>query len=419
MDINEFHTEITERLPVIRQTGDFRHDLRKALEEYAECVRQLDPACFPDEKTKTTVLEKIERFTGKIVAVVDLYYDGRRADALCMFREQMDCPDELWNSIGIHTVKEKSGDAPAYWFRARIFDDKREHTFREMFHIPLNRREIVKTQRYSAPGYPCLYLGNTVYSCWEEMHRPHFDDLMFSGFRVRTGFDLYDLRIPKREEFDTAHLEKTTVRLPLIIACMMKVKDTDAPFKPEYIVPQLLIETIICKNRERWVRNMGPCEMTWGVIYTSTHISSDFPFGADLLENIALPVIESDGKMDYCQILASLFDISDPFCYEYEALKENDIKLYWENIGEDLRPADKIQEQYKQSKMGYLESRIEKLGRFQVLPHLVIDIPKEGIVIPQDGSPVPVKIRANGPWKIIDPETIKDPGELPDRFVLE
>jgi len=69
--------------------------------------------------------------------------------------------------------------------------------------------------------------------------------------------------------------------------------------------------------------------------------------------------------------------------------------------------------------MGYLESRIKKLGRFQVLPHLVIDIPKEGIVIPQDGSPIPAKIRASGPWKIIDPETIKDADELPDHFVLE
>lgn len=51
MNINEFHTEITKRLPAIRQTDDFRHDLKKALEEYAECVRQLDPAYFPDEKT--------------------------------------------------------------------------------------------------------------------------------------------------------------------------------------------------------------------------------------------------------------------------------------------------------------------------------------------------------------------------------
>ena len=415
MDINEFHAGITERLPVIRQTDDFRHDLRKALEEYAECVRQLDPACFPDEKIKNTVLGKIGRFTERIVTVVNLYYDGRRADALHMFREQMDCSDELWNSIGIHKVKEKSGDAPTYWFRARLFDDKREHTFHDMFHIPLNKREIVKTQRYSAPGYPCLYLGNTVYSCWEEMHRPHFDDQMFSGFRVRTDFDLYDLRIPKREEFGMAYLEKTSVRLPLIIACMMKVKDTDAPFKPEYIVPQLLIETIICKNRERWVRNMGPCEMTWGVIYTSTHISSDFPFGAEFLENIALPVIESDRKMNYCQILASLFDISDPLCYEYEALKENDSRQYWG----DIQPTDRTRKQYEESKMGYLESRIKKLGRFQVLPHLVIDIPKEGIVLPQDGSPVPVKIRASGPWKIIDPKTIKDAGELPDRYVLE
>lgn len=69
------------------------------------------PPVSPMRKPKTRFLERSDDLPKKIVTVVDLYYDGRRADALRMFREQMDCPDELWNSIGIHTVKEKSGGA--------------------------------------------------------------------------------------------------------------------------------------------------------------------------------------------------------------------------------------------------------------------------------------------------------------------
>lgn len=146
---------------------------------------------------------------------------------------------------------------------------------------------------------------------------------------------------------------------------MIQVKNYNYPFKPEYIIPQLLIDAIICNNRKDWKEEHGSCDMSWGVIYTSTHISKDFPYGTEYLENIALPAIKIDGDKDYCEVLASFFDISDPLCYEYEALKENDSRIYFETFTTDSE--EKLRRQYLESKMGYLETRIKKNGNFQML----------------------------------------------------
>lgn len=66
------------------------------------------------------------------------------------------------------------------FFRARTHSGNGKFTYEDMFHIPFDKRGIVKTQRYSFPGYPCLYVGATTYACWEELHRVDFDLCMFS-----------------------------------------------------------------------------------------------------------------------------------------------------------------------------------------------------------------------------------------------
>lgn len=412
MNIDTFYNKIIQGLPIVRKNVDFRDDLKNSLSEYADNVNSIDVDLFESKAEKQDVVAKIHEQSSRLYEIVDLYYAGQHATAFEKFQQLFNTPNGISTNIKLHTIKERSIEeyhdeegnlksivTPTIWFRARIFEDKQGHTFEEMFHIPLNMREIVNTQRYSAPGYPCLYLGNTIYSCWEEMHRPRFDDIMFSGFKVRQDFNVYDLRIPKRSRFEKDSLTLALQCMPLIIACMIQVKNYKHPFKPEYIIPQLLIDTIICNNRKDWKDKCGPCDMPWGVIYTSTHISKDFPYGVEYLENIALPVIKIDGEQNYCEILASFFDISDPLCYEYEALKENDSHIYWETFV--TNPEEKLREQYVESKMGYLENRIREKGNFQVLNHSFFNTPQSGIIIPQDGSPEQVEIRASGPWEIV------------------
>ena len=391
----QFYEKISKALPVTRSNQDFREDLKNSLSEYLESVKQLEDNLFSDgEKAKTIAI--IDGYNKQICAIVDMYYDGMHNIAFQEFASLLN--GEILSNIGIHTITTTrtrtlaNNSEPQIWFRARVFQDKQIHSYKEMFHIPLNMRELVSTQRYSAPGYPCLYLGNTIYSCWEEMHRPRFDDVMFSGFKVVRDFNVYDLRIPKKSEFENAAWKNILFKMPLVISCMIKVRNYDYPYKPEYIIPQLLVHTIISNNRNAMEYDKGPNDMPWGVIYTSTHVSQDFPYGVEYLENIALPVIKNNDNT-YCQVLASLFKISDPICYEYESLKENNARVFWQEV--PAKYQEQTQKHYKESKMGYLEYRIIEKSTFHTLDHFYCNIPKSGVKIPQDGSSVSIQIITN------------------------
>lgn len=53
-----------------------------------------------------------------------------------------------------------------------------------MLHIPFNKRELIKTQRFSISGVPCLYLGTTSYVCWLEMNKPRDSEFNVSSYKI-------------------------------------------------------------------------------------------------------------------------------------------------------------------------------------------------------------------------------------------
>lgn len=392
MTIEDFKREIDGMFPC-RWEEDFLQDIQNTFEKYIRIVSCLD-------SVDADLLDNIKKLCDSLIDVVNLYYDGRKGDAFMLFSMVLNGNREsegIFSSIGCIDINPEE-----YYYRARERKIGVDFSIQDMFHIPLNKRGIVSTQRYSSPGYPCLYLGNSVYSCWEEMRRPVFNNLMFSAYRVKHPFKVFDMRVPNNLDYSPLELIKTIKRIPLMFACGFMVKNSSDVFKPEYIIPQLLVETIISNNRKVTQREKSifDPDVIWGVIYTSTHISNDFPYGKHYLQNIVLPVIDSNNPSTYCYCLASLFDISRPLCYEYESLKENTTRIYYSADADTVKTEEDIlREQYEQSKMGYLEDKL-KSTQFETLGHLVIDCPSEGITLDCSGSPVVVKIRSSGPFTI-------------------
>lgn len=271
-----------------------------------------------------------------------------------------------------------------------------------MFHTPLNEREKVAAQRYSASGYPCLYLGINVYSCWAELQPVAFNDLMFSGFKVERGFKLFDLRFPTRNDYVYDKLSDLLLRLPLIIACFFVVRKPNESFKPEYIIPQLLTEIVIsknCKSMEKDGRAIS--ELIWGIIYTSTHCSEMFGFDRHIQQNIALPVIEAVKEKDcmeqYCNVLASLFSISQPTCLEYEELKGSETFLRNRAPTE----SDEVKRyNYDHSKFMFLEGRIRRATPVK-LPHHYVD--RTTILLDQEGTPAKNEVISTENWLYRNP----------------
>lgn len=59
-----------------------------------------------------------------------------------------------------------------------------------------------------------------------------------------------------------------------------------------------------------------------------------------------------------------------------------------------------MQEQYNQSKMGYLEEKLRN-SQFEILPHIVIGCPNKGIFLDNvEGASENVLIRSSGPFTI-------------------
>lgn len=85
---------------------------------------------------------------------------------------------------------------------------------------------------------------------------------------------------------------------PLIAACSIKVKNESDNFKPEYIIPQLLLQ---------WVRNNDEID---GIRYKSNNISTDEYFTEGELYNVVLPVKENNSE-GICNHLRNLFETSE------------------------------------------------------------------------------------------------------------
>ena len=217
------------------------------------------------------------------------------------------------------------------YYRTRMKEDK---PFKELdlFHVPFDKRGSVTTKRYSIPGYPCLYLGKSIYVCWEEMKRPALSDFATSAFKAQEEIELLDLRLRKRmhsEEDCLAFLKM----LPIILACSLSVTNEKDNFKPEYILPQLLLHIIVVRNQNKQESEAKENKATriGGIEYTSTVANDDFEFvnktsssTYNLTDCIVLPVrITDKTKTRYCTVLARQFHITKPKYYENEYIKDS------------------------------------------------------------------------------------------------
>ncbi len=162
--------------------------------------------------------------------------------------ESLDITRSLWNDgvfSAIHIIKPDKQD----YYRTRT-DEKPLTQAREMFHTPFELRGLVKTARFSVLGFPSLYLTKNLFTSWEETRRSNIETLYASRLQLQRQIALLDLRL--RRSFSTIPTEhkENAVRLylrtiPLIIACSIKVKQDTNAFKPEYILPQLILHAVI------------------------------------------------------------------------------------------------------------------------------------------------------------------------------
>lgn len=113
-------------------------------------------------------LNDVQKNCKFILSITENIFLGKTVDASNQF-------SNLMADLERYLIKEDKNfqsPIPKHLFKARNTNGQ---TFGlgDMFHVPFEKRHLIPTSRFSLPGLPCLYLANSIYTCWEELDRPN------------------------------------------------------------------------------------------------------------------------------------------------------------------------------------------------------------------------------------------------------
>lgn len=344
----------------------FRNLLKKNYEEYINALKKIEPKLIQVEnfKTKTNlenIIEKQQDFIDGIIQTIDLYYEGKPASAYNKFKEIIEK-----RKVGFKTMLSIDNyKINQNFYRIRTSNENFPFNNYQMFHISFENRGKVSTQRYSIPGFPSLYLSKTLYVAWEELNRPNIND--FQAIRLInkkeiTYLDLTSQNIDISSEEVMPSTYKYVMTFPLILACSIKVKNSNDIFKPEYIIPQILLQ---------WIRENDKID---AIKYSSTHIKkSEIKLEGDLY-NLVMPVKENKDK-GLCSILSNKFETTEAISKQLIDFTYGGIDFYEGSI-EKIKIAKKIPKieiingtktWYSNSILGKMEFLLERMKTKKII----------------------------------------------------
>jgi hypothetical protein len=267
-----------------------------------------------------------------ITKALEKYLNGYTFDAYNLFSEALgknkcDFKNNFWIiPKPSNRFRIRESENPAFDIRER----------KNIFHVPFSQRHNIGTTRFSIPGLPCLYLGYSLYVCWEELGRPPFHKISFSRFQYSDEYSknyqsklMYLNVSPKaieenfivNEEFylmgGNQELLCNYLKIyPLQLACSIPCQHTGAKFQEEYIIPQLLMQWIRGNNDYHGIcyRTANVPQMPSSSFIDSIKSGYKYLSKEMLLFNYAYPVMDIKGE--YCCELTKLFKFTDPIAYD-------------------------------------------------------------------------------------------------------
>jgi len=307
--------------------GNILKYLKELFDEYLKHIEKDWNIALPGDKAPNMIFRervhaaktKAKNISESVIDALGLYLQGSTHQAQeCLF-------STLDGNIMLDHVKKdlEPNNAPYRLFRIRVSDNTSEIQARkDMFHVPFTLRHKIGTNRYSIPGYPCLYLSSSIYTCWEEMGRPPFHKIVLARFEPHITdkqpiFYLHHAPLQWREYLENKiHSDKDIspfafdeftsylIHWPLQLACAIPLRNSGALFHEEYIIPQMLMQ---------WVRSN---KKVHGFCFRTTHVPqlSAQHISPRLLANYAFPARST--VQDYCSELTKEFWLTEPQSFE-------------------------------------------------------------------------------------------------------
>lgn len=316
--------------------NNFPEALEKKFEEYQQFLHEL--GC------STEVINKTKIISNRIIESINKYYTGRVHAAYQIFIDTMSkyCLND--KPIFIDTINDKT------LFRARKEKIGQEIDFEkdDMFHIKFENRTKVRNQRFSISGLPCLYMAESLFACWVEMNRPSLDIFTAASIDITkcvNVFDMckvYDIFVQREKK----SIEQYASFINILIAISFSVRDKQGEFKPEYIIPQFIMQWIL-DNKYK----------ISGIKYYCTSICPDLN-NKRLFVNYAFPAKENNSS-GFCKFLEKNFIIKrivSGRCIQYYNKKSN---IFYNNRppqnDESVEISRGLKRNYKNSIFGIYE----------------------------------------------------------------
>jgi hypothetical protein len=365
--------------------------LEDAFRSYIAAVRLVDDHDFPDICSEVErSLEMIERLSERIATAVKHNLEGYPHLAYSEIEKALTLIgiEKLFSTLSgskhnrafpseMEFFSECVLHPPLYRVRAIGSTTAAKQLSRtDIFHVPFESRRRVGNQRYSVAGLPCLYLGSSIWICWQELNRPELDNVWVSRFRLAEDVRVLDLQFPPifawhlfgalrkpqgaqgktqpkelLDRFDERFVTSYILCWPLLAACSIKVESVDGSFFPQYIVPQMLLQWV---TKERKVD---------GIRYFSTKTPAE---EADVYAycNYVFPAREI-AAFGHCAHLRKKFHLTAPIPWEFLQIVDIHETYFGPsnaqavvNLSEDFRVFYSNTEFFRsESKLGVIETR--------------------------------------------------------------
>lgn len=284
----------------------YKQTFAKRVEKYIEKINQLphgELALILKKEVKT-----IQNSKKTIDRVISHYLSGSNAKAYSTFHTHMKkMRSHLENLAYIYEAEEK-------FYRVRV-SDKEITDKKEIFHIPYDKRSLVKTQRYSIAGVPSIYLGNSIYVCWKELDKPDLNKMYISQFVTERRLKILDFAITFEtlNIIPTIHDQRPTqysyekikaffILYPLVLACSFTKQYENATFNIEYIIPNMILQWLSTEK-----------DHFDGIRYFSTKMKHERYNSIGI--NVVMPTKEKKDSLEkdeFCPKLKSTFKYTAP-----------------------------------------------------------------------------------------------------------
>ena len=347
----------------------YRDDLAVRFESYVDRISKLTGDSGEVSLYLQDNKEDIQELCSNILKVIDSYLSGSAGKAYdhieTVFNMRL-VQDNI--RYLIHDMNKFHRHESL--FRVRLSEQQISKRS-DMFHIPFQLRNLVATQRYSIAGLPSLYLGTSIYGCWQEMGKPDLNKLYLSRYEMSNeqnaqnlkclnlAYSLETLKHIGLESLwgDDEDSMNTDVKLnisylvffPILMACSYNRAYETASFHVEYIFPNLLLQWI---SKEK--------SQVSGISYLSTKTKQlrHHPIGVNF---VFPPEIDKVLAKGFCPDLEEKFHLSKPVSWQLLDTingqgKENESNF---SITDDLE--ESFVKNYKKTKFSQMEVKLKSI----------------------------------------------------------